>query len=119
VRTVEAQAFQIADLKRQLGIEEDRAAETTLRRAFGLSPHASRILLALRRRAPWPVAFETLAFAASGRPFPEGSERDSLRTQIANIRRALAAPIISHYGVGYALSADGVSRVDQVFGGPQ
>lgn len=103
-------------LRRELGLFAEARRVAALTRAFGLSPIGARIVLALHRAAGRSVSRTFLedhftGLEASGREIDDPSA--AIKVQVSRIRHAIGpGAILTVWGVGYRLSAEGLAKVE-------
>lgn len=99
-------------LRRQLGLDRDKDMALRLQKAIGVSTRESRVLAALIAASGRVVTtydlFESMDSTAT-------DERGAVKVAICHIRQRLGRHAIEGYsGVGYALSREGRSTIENL-----
>jgi DNA-binding response OmpR family regulator len=105
---------EVAYLKAELGLVEDREKVDRLRAAYGLSPGSARLLLALYAAKG---ALRTTYQLLDAIPPVSGSDRDVslVSVWVCHLRRAMGRDVVKNsFGLGYRVTETGMEQVRAV-----
>jgi DNA-binding response OmpR family regulator len=99
----------VRQLRRELGMDQDRETLARVRVGLGLSDHPARLMLALHHAKTW-ITMDRLHLALPDRRGTRAD--DTIRVHVHNIRAKLGQDaILCRRDLGYTLGAPGVKAI--------